>query len=269
MTKRIRDAVRECIIVAHQEDTSLLRASLESEGFEVREQRRTYSLVESSYTRMARCLLNHRDAWVAVAAGGRPAIVVEADFVPVRGFGRLPLPFDPSLESRAVAWLYSGGPVLYRIEADGRAVGHSSTPVALLMTPDAARGLVAFGDEELAKCGGRYTAWDTYLSHVLRRRMGITTYLVAQQYGEHGGLENPEHVAHGIRGWHQADRLAGSLSFLPSYARGSWLRYRLTRLRAVLRGLARLAAWHYFEPGAFRASNQKATLLRYAIRRWL
>jgi len=255
--------------VAHNESTSNLEDCLRREGFDVVVQKRTYLKEEADFSLMARCLLNHRDAWRRVAERGEASIVVEADFVPVRNFGSCPMPFDPRRHQVAVAWLYAGGPVLYRIEREGIAVGHSSTTVALLMTPAGAAGLVEFAEAELERAKGEYTPWDTYLSHRLRHGSGILTILPFRQYGEHGGLANREHAAHGVRGWHQADRLLGRLAFLPEYAGGSRIRYRLVRLRASIRGIARLLSFRYLELGAFARSNQRARLLRFAIARWL
>lgn len=266
---RLIEAARTAYIIAHTEETGQLVAVLESEGFEVVVLRRDYPGAEAQYSRMARCLLNHCDAWRRIADGGLPAIVVEADFVPVVGFANREAVFDPSEDDRAVGWLYAGGPVVYSVDEHRRAIGHSSTTVAMLVTPTGAKALLEFGQREISESRGGYTPWDTYASHRLRREMSIATYQPFRQYGEHGGRANAEHVQHGVRGWHQADRLLGRLAFLPAYAEGSKVRYWFVRRRANLRGLMRLLLFRYFEYPAFKASRQKTALLGYAMRRWL
>lgn len=266
----VRDLFERVVIIAHREETSRLEAFLRTAEFSVTVQRRVYSEVEAGYSLQARCLLNHLDAWRTIAQLGKPTLVLEADFVPVASFASLPAPFDPERTPRGLAWLYAGGPVVYEIDEDGRAIGHSSTTVALAMTPAAASELVRFGESEITASGGRYTPWDTYLSHRLRRNMDVPTFVPFRQYGEHGGRSaNDEHTRHGVRGWHQGDRLAGRLAFLPDYAGGSQLRFRWIRARANLRGLARLATGRYLERGAFGHSPQKLALLTFALRRWV
>ena len=126
-----------------------------------------------------------------------------------------------------------------------------------------------FADNEVKRSGGEYVPWDTYLSHQLRRVMDVPTYVPFKQLGEHAGLPNPEHKKYKIRNWHQADILLGPLAFIPAYARGSVLRYRLIRLRATIRGLLRIVLGKYIEPPSFRNSDQKRMIIKFTLSRWL
>lgn len=263
----LKEVTRSVFIVAHKENTDQLRAFLGVRGFDVQIVRRAYSEREQRYAAQMRCLLSHKDVWLKIAASERPAIVLEADFVPVRGFGSDPAPFDPKKYPVAIGWLYAGGPVLYHCEDDGHAIGHTSTTVGMVVTPAAAERLVVFANDQIEQSAGSYTPWDTYLSHVLRRTMHVPTFLPFRNHGEHGGIPNREHARHGIRSWHQADRLAGPLAFLPPYAYRSPVRYRLISIRANLRGLWRLAAGKYLE--SLADSRQKGRLFSYTAARWL
>ena len=250
----LRDCVARACILAWREDTSALERALAEEGFRVEVLRPTYTDREMGFSRVARCLLNHRGAWARCAAQDGLWMVVEADFVPCRGLGSLPLPFPPELRNRAWAWLYAGGPRLYEWWPGGYLRGHACTMVAGVMGPEIAQALVAFADAELARHGPEMLSpWDTYLQFELRKK-GKLSFFPARQYGEHGGIPNPEHAlaGMGMKGSHQADVLWGPLHFLPPYARGSRLRYGGYRLRAKLLGAARLLAGRFIEPGTLR-----------------
>jgi hypothetical protein len=133
----------------------------------------------------------------------------------------------------------------------------------------AAPALIEFANKEIERHDGKYVPWDTYLSHRLRRLMDVPTYIPFKQYGEHGGSPNQEHKNNKIRNWHQADILADRLAFLPQYAKGNPLTYRLIRVRANLRGLARIIFGKYIEPTSFKVSNQKIQLIKFTLCRWL
>ena len=190
--------------------------------------------------------------------------MVEADFVPCRGFGSLPLPFPWEWRDRSWAWLYAGGPRLYERLPGGFLRGHACTTVATLLGPEVARTLVGFADEEIARNGtGTLSPWDTYLQYYLKKK-GMLSFFPARQYGEHGGIPNPEHAVAGMgmQGSHQADVLWGPLRFLPAYARGSRIRYGGYRSRAKLLGAARLLTGRFVEPGTWRNVPDAGTRLR-------
>jgi hypothetical protein len=95
---------------------------------------------------------------------------------------------------------------------------------------------------------------------------GIESYFPYRHYGEHGGHGNPEHAAAGLGRPHQADALQGRLAFLPSYAKGSELRFWTVRLRARVWGFLRLVTGRVLEPHDLTRGNVPA-LLRFAAGR--
>ncbi|MFM7550742.1 MAG: hypothetical protein ACKO8I_18150 [Cyanobacteriota bacterium] len=266
---KIKHLASHVYVVAYKEDTSRLEDYFGSRGFVVKVLRRAYPPDELSLPSQVRCLLNHRDTWREIEAAGHCAIVVEADFVPVRDFEEAPAPFDPRHTPAAVGWLYAGGPVFYGFDQAGYAIGHSSTAVALLITPKTACGLLDFAEAEMADYKPDILLWDTYHSHFLRLQRGVATYIPFKQYGDHGGIPNRDHAGNMQRIWHQGDVMLGPLAFLPLYAEGSWIRFRIIRIRAALRGLYRVFNGRFIEAPGFRASNQKLPMLRFTLARWL
>jgi hypothetical protein len=254
----------EAIVVAHTEDTSPLVATLSSERFGVREVRGPYTDEQRTYSPNVRCLVNHANAWSIAAERERPTVVVEADFVPVVGFGDLGAPFPYRADPEPLfGWLYAGCSILYGIDADGFPYGHGSTMVAYVLNAAAARALLDFFGREMSRPSpGTYSRWDTYLGVYLRWERGTRNYIPVYQYGEHGGIANPEHKAVSGRWWHEADVLRGPLAFLPIYARGSRWRYRARRLRGWARGVVRVLTLRYYDP---RHVNDEAKGRRIAM----
>ena len=260
----LRDCVERVCVLAWREDTAPLERALAAEGFRVEVHRPTCGEAEMAYSRQSRCLLNHRGAWARCAAQDGLWIVVEADFVPCRGFGSLPLPFPWELRDRAWAWLYAGGPRLYERLPGGYLRGHACTMVAGVMGPAVARALVEFADGEFVRNDPRsFFPWDTYAQYHLKEK-GLLSFFPGRQYGEHGGPANPEHAAAGMgrKGTHQADVLRAPLLFLPAYARGSRIRYGFCRARAKALGWGRLFSGRFVEPGTFRKVPDLRTRLR-------
>ena len=239
------DAARKVYVVAHKEDTSKLEATLASEGFSVQVNRLSYTAQETKYSAAYRCLLNHMDVWARVQSDGEPAIVVEADFVPVRGMARLPSPVPACRLHHSIAWLYYGGGRLRGMDDEGYALGTAPTMVAILCSPAGAGCMLRFGRQEcVAEKVGKYSTWDVQLAVDVRAH-GITVYLPFKSYGEHGGLGNTEHEKHGVRTHHRADVLWGRLAFLPAYAHGRLVTYWGTRLFYRCRGTLKLFAGRY------------------------
>jgi hypothetical protein len=259
----LREMTETVCIVAHREDTAKLESALKDEGFGVRIYRGPYTDAQLGYSAAMRCLVNHANVWKSVAAGEfgtKPVVVVEADFVPVRRFGRVPspLPQAPANPSVGFAYLYSGGSIIYGIDAEGYPFGHGSTMVAYMLTSNAALQLLTFFDAEIRKNPtGRYAPFDTYLGIYLRKSCGILNYLPRYQLGEHGGIAQKEHFLNNLRPWHQADVLHRSLVFLPDYAAGSRLRYLLVRARAYCRGWVRLALGKQYDPRYINRATAK------------
>ena len=263
---KLNQIVEHVYVVAHNEDVSNLEKALATEKFLSTVVRGPYTDQEKTFSLQMRCLVNHKNVWERAATHKGFIIVVEADFVPVKGFGQLPVPFDPYFHPDAFGYLYAGGPVLYHIDELGFSYGHACTTVAYLIGPRAAAALLQFFEEEMSKGDlGCYRAWDTYISIKLRWEKGIRCYLPYRQYGEHGGVANPEHGMNNIRTWHQADILYGPLYFLPDYARGSVMRYKLIRIRGYLRGWYRLLVGKLLETPSWRKNPQKLELLKYGL----
>lgn len=242
---RLCDVVEDVYIVAYKEDVGALERALSQEGLRSTVLRAVYSDEESKYANIVRCLLNHRNAWRRCAECHTLSMVVEADFVPVKGLANLPVPFDLRKEGSALGWLYAGGPTLYDLDSDGFARGHAAAPVAIVLGPRTARVLLEFADEELRTHDPlQYFPFDTHIRVYLQKR-GINSYLPYRNYGEHGGVPNPEHRAAGLASTHRADVLYGPLQFLPAYARGRRLAYLWTRYLAKARGVGRLLCGRY------------------------
>jgi len=208
-----------------------------------------------------------------VQAAGQCAVIVEADFVPVSGFGELRCPIPGEALENSVAWLYFGGGRLRNVDEKGFAQGNAPTAVALLVGPGACAELLEFG-RNIARDGGlkRYVPWDTQLAVFLRNK-GVRVYLPFKSFGEHGGVGNREHEAHGVRTTHRADVLSGPLAFLPDYAQGRKSRYWQTRLFYRFRGTVKFFVLKYvpFEQmigNEDYSLGQMCRLLAFSLRRF-
>jgi hypothetical protein len=254
------------IIIAHKEDTAPLRIAFEAEGVSVDEVRGPYTDEQLKFSAIMRCFVNHANAWRIAAKRDRPTIIVEADFVPVKGFGDLPAPVPAAKFSNSLVYLYSTGPQIWDLATANVARGHGGGAVALLIPPKVAMLLLQFFDEQLdANPLGKYSPWDSDMGYWLMKR-GIESYIPYRQYGEHGGLGMPEHAKFGLPRVPRADVLQGSLAFMPIYAKGSALRYWKTRMWARIWGVLRLLygrslAWHDF------ARSDRLQMLRFALGR--
>ena len=252
----LTSVVHQTYILAYKEDTSLLEQTLKLEGFKPVVLRPNYSAEELTYSRTIRCLLNHDSAWRHAAANEGITLVIEADFVPCVGFGKLPVPFSPAAHND-VAWafLYAGGPRVFKRHPDGSLQGHAACPVAYLLSPRVGAWLAEYTREELARHSNltHYSLWDTEFQWHLMGK-GAICFMPWRQYGEHGGISNPEHQRAGIGvakrnpllaclGFganHHAEVLWSQLSFLPLYARGSRWTFWRTRAEAKLIGWMKL-----------------------------
>lgn len=276
--------VRHTVILAHREDTTLLEDALRGEGFDPVVQRKTdYTPLEMTYSRTIRCLMNHAEAWRHAAGAAGHSLIMEADFVPCRGFAQLPAPFDPHIHGPlSWAYLYAGGPRIFQVLPGGYLWGHSSCTVAILISPQVASHLADFAENLIRTTEdlGAYSLWDTFIQwHMMGHQ--IRCFVPFRQYGEHGGLPNPEHLASGsgtlagsllfrwmgLGGNHHAECLWAPLLFLPAYARGSRLRYFRTRLAAKLVGLARVLLGRVVEPGQSMSPLDRLRALVTAFRR--
>ena len=264
----LRTAASGVVIVAHDEDTTQLRAALLAEGFSVEEVRGPYTQEQLTFSRSMRCLVNHANAWRIASSRRQPTIVVEADFVPVSGFGALPAPVPPVRWETSLAYLYSVGPQIWDLALGGAARGHGGGMVALLIPPKVAALLLAFFQEELQNNPpGRYSAFDSRVGYWLKDR-GVESYIPYRHYGEHGGIGNPEHETVGLRRAHRADALYGRLAFTPAYATRCQLRYWRTRVWARVWGIGRLALGRFLARRDY-ARSSRLRMIRFAVGRLL
>ena len=101
----LRDQVRQIFVIACAEDTSLLEQVLNHEGMQVEILRQQPVSSSIQYSRSYLCLMNHVRAWQKIVEKDQPGLVIEADFVPVNGFGALPVPCDLTAKTTGLAWL--------------------------------------------------------------------------------------------------------------------------------------------------------------------
>ena len=146
----------ESIIVAHKEDTSSLEMSLRQEGFAVQVIRKEYSQRELGFSAIIRCLITHSCAWKVAAQRDTPTVIMEADFVPSRGFGSMPVPVPESRIHNSVGYLYACGPQIWDIEDHRYARGHAGAMVALSYTSNGCESFVGVLRRTDGKqsCGG-------------------------------------------------------------------------------------------------------------------
>jgi hypothetical protein len=153
VTERIalRDSVEWSCIIAHNEDTASLEKALSVEGFRPVTQRMSLSEEEKEFSAIIRCFLNHRRAWEQASQKTGLSLIMEADFVPCRGFGSFAVPIPDSEALRAVAWLYlCAGRFRKRIETDFF-TGSSTAAVAYIVSPNAAGLLLEYAEQTLQR----------------------------------------------------------------------------------------------------------------------
>lgn len=279
----LQNGVGKTFILAHREDTTRLERALDQEGMPYEVLRQVHQDEFRHYSRSYLALLNHRQAWAAAAEAMTFTLVVEADFVPIKGFGQLPMPFCSTQSDVGMAWLYTCAPQVYSVSQEGYAQGFSTAMVAYLIAPAAAAALLDMA-EAIAHDPGpeAYAPWDSSIEGFLRTR-GFKNFVPFRNYGEHGGRPNPEHRQYGLSRTHRADVLYGALAFMPLYALatdpspdqassatvGERIRYGWVRSQARLKGIARLAMGKFLRWPVVRRSNVPHRLLSFAIRRQL
>ena len=271
-TPKLGDVIKSTIIIKHNENTQLLNDALTKEGMICEEQAIKYTQIEETYPAAIKCLINHAQAWEKAKQREGFTLIVEADFVPVVGFSSLPLPFLPEINTKAMAWLYSVGPVIYHVVRENWAIyGHNSGTVAYVIDKTVARDWLDLFQEDVRENEyAQYRNWEVYMPIKLRREKGVRCYIPYKMYGEHGGKANKEHKISGYKGWHEADSLAGKLHFLPIYANSSLFLYLLHRIRGKLRGLYRFSVGKYFDGwhyGWYKSHEDRFLKLYIAINR--
>ncbi len=258
----LSQTIGQRFILAYRESTEQLETTLTAAGLPCEVLRQQDRPEYAGYASIYRCMLNHQQAWLRAAAAKLPTLVVEADFVPVIGMGQLPLPFEPAQLNVGICWLYTCAPQLYSVSSNGFGEGFSSGLVAYIITPQAAAALCEMVAEITRIHGTGYINFDSEIDKYLRAK-GFKNYIPFRNYGEHGGIPNPEHRRNGMSGIHQADVLYGQLAFTPAYVAAA----PQARLRARLKGLARLLLGKFLRFKVWRTSSSPLRLLRFAIGR--
>ena len=264
-------AIDRTFVIAYQEDTTCLESIFNREQLPYEVLRQVEGEMPSDFSRSYACLMNHAKAWRKIIETGKAALIIEADFVPVKGFAKLPMPCDVTDDRTGVAWLYTCASQLYSVTAAGFAEGFSVSTVAYVVTPNGAVGLLELAEKIRLKYGEcRYSSWDSQIESFLRSR-SLCCYIPFRNHGEHGGIPNPEHARNRYRWWrftnaHRADRLYGELAFLPAYALNH-RELRQVRFYARVKGLGRLLLGKFLRWKVMRRSSFPLRLLGFAVRR--
>ncbi|MFB2936527.1 LPS biosynthesis glycosyltransferase [Aerosakkonemataceae cyanobacterium BLCC-F154] len=266
------DSIGKIFIIAHKEPTQLLEESLTKENFQYEVIRQEHKPEYQTYSRSYLCLMNHRHAWEKAIQENKPTLIIEADFVPVIGFGKLPLPFNPHQSNVGISWLYTCAAQVYSVSNEGYAEGFSTSMVAYIITPQSAKYLIELAAEINEEYGtNAYSSWDSDIDKILRKK-GLRNYIPFRNYGEHGGLPNLEHYQNGLSKTHRADVLYGKLAFLPFYAceeRGGKEKLLIVRIKARFKGIARLLLGKFLRIPIIQDSSTPARLISFAVRRHL
>ncbi len=268
----LTEHISRVLIVAYQESTQELEKFLTSQGFDTEVLRQEAKPEYQNFSRSYLCLMNHQRAWERATQAAQPTMIIEADFVPVVSFGELPLPFNPNQSDVGISWLYTCAPQLYHVWVDGYAEGFSTSAVAYIVTPQSACYLLELAEEIREKVGtSNYSSWDSTIDSFLRHK-NLKNYIPWRNYGEHGGLPNPEHYQNKLSRTHRADVLYGKLAFMPLYAVGKNsgnLRFLWVRLWARVKGIARLLTGRFLRAKVLQGSRFPVRLLSFAILRQL
>ncbi|MGA9381433.1 MAG: LPS biosynthesis glycosyltransferase [Phormidium sp.] len=269
---RLVDSIGKVFIIAYKEPTQLLEETLSKENFQYEVLRQEHKPEYQTYSRSYLCLMNHRHAWEKAIQENKPTLIIEADFVPVINFGKLPLPFNPQQSNVGISWLYTCASQLYSVSDEGYAEGFSTSMVAYIITPTSAKYLIELAEEIGEKYGtNAYSSWDSDIDKFLRKK-GLKNYIPFRNYGEHGGLPNLEHYKNGLSKTHRADVLYGKLAFLPFYAceeRGGKEKLLIARIKARFKGIARLLLGKFLRIPVIQGSSTPTRLISFAIRRQL
>ncbi|TVP60479.1 MAG: LPS biosynthesis glycosyltransferase [Nodularia sp. (in: Bacteria)] len=262
--------IDKVFIIAYKESTQQLEEVLTQEGFQCEVFRQENKPEFQNFSRSYLCLLNHCRAWKQAIQEDKPIIVIEADFVPVVDFCQLPLPFNPDQSDVGISWLYTCAPQMYNISSSGYVEGFSTSAVAYIVTPQAACCLIELAEEIREKVGEtNYSTWDSSIDSFLRERK-LKNYIPWRNYGEHGGLPNPEHSQNNLSKTHRADTLYGKLAFIPLYAvhqKPEKLKFLTVRLQARIKGLGRLATGRFLRPKLIKQSKTPIKLISFAVLR--
>jgi hypothetical protein len=265
--------IGKTFIIAWKESTQELEEFLQKEGFDwevIRQEDKQEN--NHNFARSYLCMINHSRAWERAIEQNQPTLIVEADFVPVLGFGQLPLPYNPDRQDIGIAWLYTCASQLYSISKSGYAQGYSTAAVAYIINSNSAKYLLEMIAEIKTNLPpDRYCTWDSNIDKFLRAK-NLKNYIPFRNYGEHGGIPNPEHRRQGLSTTHRADVLYGKLAFCPLYASGKlgkYLTYLSVRLYGRLKGMARLITGKFLRCRVIKGSSVPCWLISFSLRRHL
>ncbi len=261
--KTLGEITSGSLIVCYKEDVSDLEAQLKQNALHPTILRGSYTPEELRRPAAMRTFMGHRRAWQIAAEAPGYTLICEADFVPCRNLGALPV-FWPLESERAWGYLYQGSPrVLSLIGSENYLRGHCAPLVAYIINRWVAERMLRFYDHSIATHGmEKYYTFDAHLQWWMMGE-GAEAFIPTHHYGEHGGIPNPEHSRLGFlrrSGWHRADNLAGSLAFLPQYARGSRLRFWKERIEGRAYGWARLLSGRWIVDTNVYSRNRQKTV---------
>jgi hypothetical protein len=270
-SNQLRDRLSQVLIIAYKEPTDRLEKFFAQQGLKCEVLRQEDNPAYKDYASIYRCMLNHSRGWARAAEETQPTMIVEADYVPVINLGELPLPFNGDRDPVGICWLYTCAPQIYSVTEEGFGEGFSTALVAYILTPEGARALGGLVDKITAEQGTGYFNFDSEIDNFLRPQ-GFKNYIPLRNYGEHGGIANPEHRKNGMSGIHRADVLANRLAFLPDYAAAepnSSLALLKARLNARIKGMARLVLGKFLRIPVVSTSSYPVRLIKFAILRQL
>lgn len=263
----LANSISKVFIIAYKESTQKLHDYFTQEGFNCQVIRQQSQPEYQDFSPSYRCMLNHRQGWEKASQETKPTLIVEADFVPVLGFGKLPLPFNKDNPKIGISWLYTCAPQVYWVSEEGYAEGFSTGMVAYTITPKAAEYLIEFSDNITQRTGGKvYSAWDSEVDQILRSHQ-LKNFISFRNYGEHGGIPNPEHRQHGLSPGHQADVLWGEIAWPPLYTEK--YNFNQIRTKARIKGIGRLLKGSFVRTKTLKNSKVPLRLISFSLRRQL
>lgn len=269
---RLSDGIGKTFIIAYKENTEQLEFLLKKEGLDCQVMRQKHQPEYQEYSPSYLCLLNHKSVWEIAKNQSQPTLIIEADFVPVIGLGKLPFPFDQDQSDVGVCWIYTCAAQLYSVSPDGYGEGFSVSTVAYIVTPKAAECLRSLEAQKRENPGPKgYSSWDSELDNFLRKH-NLKNYIAFRNYGEHGGRPNLEHHQRGLSKVHRADVLYGKLAFTPLYLQdeaNSNFKLQSSRFKARIKGLGRLLLGKFLRIPVLKGSSYPMKLVSFALRRQL
>ena len=145
----LKDYCSDAYVISYKENTSQLEDALLREGFAPVRVQTDYSPRQLGFSAAYRCLINHANAWHLAKNSNRPVAIFEADFVPVRGLGSLPIPCPEDQLDNALIYLYACGPQFWDLSRSNVSRGHAGGMVAYVVSPRVAALLLVFYDEQV------------------------------------------------------------------------------------------------------------------------